>query len=449
MTGIYLPVILIGNPGMGKSTFINVIAKERISKATSSVEPVTSKVSYYDIKIPCREDNNMGIDHNLLKEDAYFRFIDTPGFDQKKDVNIAIEEIDNIFKKFEEGKERIPVILYFLQSGRSFGNEKDKKEKTLKLLRSLKTKKAKILFIITRCHEEEAEEWDQAPSFKEFLEENNLKKLVEDNDANILTCNLVGKSAFGLKRIFEKMHSYLNLVDGKEVYNESLIKGITEKPNFDEKLQYIKEKTHLFNQFQSKEDIINYANKKSKTLIGSFSLMAGSSGAVPIPFFDVAIMITLIVTEIIKIASFYGYAWHKISKNDITAILNGEEYIQRDENNDEYADTDRVKESVIPTQVALFDIIKSLLLGSFLTAAGLVIDDGFKFIPVIGTILGCIVGSIVDFSMVILYGKRANDYFRAKCQADDGTLFFCIRCHEYEIIFKKMKEFREDYIIYP
>jgi GTP-binding protein EngB required for normal cell division len=136
MTGIYLPVILIGNPGMGKSTFINVIAKERISKATSSVEPVTSKVSYYDIKIPCSEDNNMGIDNNLLKEDAYFRFIDTPGFDQKKDVNIAIKEIDDIFKKFEEGKERIPVILYFLQSGRSFGNEKDKKDKTIKLLRS-------------------------------------------------------------------------------------------------------------------------------------------------------------------------------------------------------------------------------------------------------------------------------------------------------------------------
>ena len=177
--------------------------------------------------------------------------------------------------------------------------------------------------------------------------------------------------------------------------------------------------------------------------------MAGSSGAVPIPFFDVAIMITLIVTEIIKIASFYGYAWQKISKNDITAILNGEKYIERDENNDEYTNTNEATESVIPNQVALFDIIKSLFLGSFLTAAVLVIGDGFKFIPVIGTILGCIVGSIVDFSMVILYGKRANDYFRAKCQADDGTLFFCIRCHEYEIIFKKMKEFREDYIIYP
>ena len=144
MTGIYLPILLIGNPGMGKSTFINVVAGERISKATSSVEPVTSKASYYDIKIPCGKDNNnIEINNNLFNEEAYFRFIDTPGFDQKKDVDIAIKEVNNIFKSFEEGKERIPVILYFLQSGRSFGNEPEKKEKTLKLLKFLKNKKAK------------------------------------------------------------------------------------------------------------------------------------------------------------------------------------------------------------------------------------------------------------------------------------------------------------------
>ena len=448
MTGIYLPILLIGNPGMGKSTFINVVAGERISKATSSVEPVTSKASYYDIKIPCGKDNNnMEINNNLFNDEAYFRFIDTPGFDQKKDVDIAIKEVNNIFKSFEEGKERIPVILYFLQSGRSFGNEPEKKEKTLKLLKFLKTKKAKIIFIITRCHEDEEEEWEQSPSFNEFLADNNLKELVEDNDSNILTCNLVGKSAFGMKKIFEKLHSYLNLIDGKEIYNESLIRGIIERPSFDQKLHYIKQKTHLFDEFRSKEDIITYANKKSMALIASFSTLAAASGAIPIPFGDVGVMITLIGTEIIKIASFYGYAWHKISKNDIISILNREKYIQRDEANDEYINTN--KNNVSPTKVVIFDVIKGLLLGSFITASGLVIDDGIKFIPVIGTILGCIVGSIIDFSMIVLYGKWAKDYYTSKCQADDGTLFFSIRCHEYEIIFKKMKEFKEEYIIYP
>lgn len=50
--GIYLPIALVGSPGVGKSTFINIINGSRISKASSSDEPVTSKSAYYDVKIP-------------------------------------------------------------------------------------------------------------------------------------------------------------------------------------------------------------------------------------------------------------------------------------------------------------------------------------------------------------------------------------------------------------
>ena len=103
-----------------------------------------------------------------MEEEAYIRFIDTPGFDEKKDVEISIKEVNKIFKSFEGGKERIPVILYFLScDGRSFGNEKNKKEKTLKLLNCLNSTKAKLLFIITHWLDEE--EWDKAPSLREFL----------------------------------------------------------------------------------------------------------------------------------------------------------------------------------------------------------------------------------------------------------------------------------------
>lgn len=158
-------------------------------------------------------------------------------------------------------------------------------------------------------------------------------------------------------------------------------------------------------------------------------------------------MISLIGTAIIKIASFYGYAWRKISKNDIISVLNGEQYIRRNEENDEYINTDNT--APVLTRVVIFDVIKGLLLGSFMTATALVIDDGIKAIPVIGTILGCIVGSIIDFGMLLLYGKRAKNYFQSKCQTDDGTIFFCIRCHEYESIFKKFKEFQNYDIIYP
>ena len=82
-------------------------------------------------------------------------------------------------------------------------------------------------------------------------------------------------------------------------------------------------------------------------------------------------------------------------------------------------------------------------------ATALVIDDGIKAIPVIRTVLGSVVGSIIDFSMLILYAKRAKKYFQSKCRNDDGTIFFCDRCHEYEIIFKKFKGFQNYDIIFP
>ena len=59
MTGIYLPIVLIGSPGVGKSTFINLVNGGRISKATSSDEPVTSKTAFYDVKIPGQKNDEL------------------------------------------------------------------------------------------------------------------------------------------------------------------------------------------------------------------------------------------------------------------------------------------------------------------------------------------------------------------------------------------------------
>ena len=80
------------------------------------MEPVTSKIAYYDVKIPenLGESKDNELNNELLNEDVFIRFIDTPGFDTKKDVKITKCEIENIFKNFERGKEHIPVILYFL-----------------------------------------------------------------------------------------------------------------------------------------------------------------------------------------------------------------------------------------------------------------------------------------------------------------------------------------------
>ena len=118
MDGIYLPIILVGTPGVGKSTFINILNGCRIAKANPSDNPVTSKSAIYDVKIPGNE-INIPLDNKNLKQEAFIRFIDTPGFDLEKDIDNALKEINKIFKLFKELKflkflKKIMLKLYLL-----------------------------------------------------------------------------------------------------------------------------------------------------------------------------------------------------------------------------------------------------------------------------------------------------------------------------------------------
>lgn len=451
-TGVYLPILLIGCPGVGKSSFINVFAGERISKASSAMEPVTSKIAYYDVKIPENQgDNNDNeLNNELLNEDVFIRFIDTPGFDTKKDVQITKDEIEKIYKDFKNGKEHIPVILYFLQNGRSFSLDDNKKE--LELLDYLKNKNAKIVFIITRSTEDR---WEQTDSFIQFLTEKQLQNLVEKDESNIFACNLRGRNAFGFKEIFKKLYSMLNIINGNEVFNESLINELKAKPTFNEKIKLLKEKTNFFEFFNSKNDIIKTAELKADLLIGSLSTVAAIAGACPIPFADVVIVQMLIITAILSIGYFYGYIYKKVSKQDLLTIFKGGLYCKDKKIKDEYFDAnvssvntcDKVNKISIIKNINAFII--SSLTSSVLTAGALFIDDGFKFIPIIGSIIGAALGAICDFGLVINFGINANKYYKSKCEADDGTLFFCTRCYEYIIIFKKFKKFDSFNLIYP
>ena len=109
MDGIYLPIILVGTPGVGKSTFINILNGCRIAKANPSDNPVTSKSAIYDVKIPGNE-INIPLDNKNLKQEAFIRFIDTPGFDLEKDIDNALKEINKIFKLFKMEKKEFQLF---------------------------------------------------------------------------------------------------------------------------------------------------------------------------------------------------------------------------------------------------------------------------------------------------------------------------------------------------
>ena len=445
--GVYLPVVLVGSPGVGKSTFINILNGSRISKASSSEEPVTSKSAFYDIKIPGKDDNEiLMVDEGIIQE-AYLRIVDTPGFDLEKDIKIALNELKRIFQDFREGKEKIPVILFFMNPfGRNSTKDTDKKKKIIEILKLIKDNKAKIIFVIT--HIPKNGKWAKEYSFIKNLKEQGLEELVEANKSNIIKCDFIGENAYGIKEIFDKIYTYLNIIldennqpTGK-IYTQSFIDDIKNFQTFDEKLQYIKSKTSLFDHFESKEDIIDYANKKSKILIYSMSTLAAISGANPIPFTDIVVVLAIQAGTIIQIGKNFGYIWKTISKHDLESIYKGELYnpniIQNQNQGEAHMNIKDIEKLVL-----------TIFFKGVMMTICLNIDDVLKIFWGIGSIVGAILGSIIDGGIVFKYSNNARKYYESKCKADDGTIFFTTRCAEYEIIFRQFELFKNFDLIYP
>lgn len=441
--GIYLPVILCGSPGVGKSTFINDFAMHRISKASPSQQGVTTKSANYDVIIPgnSKEENNIDIDG--IKQEAYIRFIDTPGFDLEKEVDIVQKEIKKVFDEFKEGKERIPVVLYFLNPiGRNFSKEDKKANKIFEILKFLKQNNSKIIFVVT--HLNEKERWQQKASFKQRLKETELGDLIEKDESNIIKVQLVGGDPKGIKKIFKKIYDYINFIyddNNKQTDQkyQSLMEEIQKRPTFDEKLMFIKSKTNLFNEFQSQEDILSYGKKKAKNIMISMSAAAAGAGAIPIPFVDVGVVMSIIASTIVKIGKSYGYVWKRISKKDLFAIYRGELYKKGNEDNS----------SIFHNYLELVKIVGEIFAKGILMLFSLTIDDVIKSIWGVGTVVGMIIGAAADSGIVCKYSYNAQKYFESKCKEDDGTIFFCTRCGEYEVIFRKFKQFENYDLIIP
>ena len=109
----------------------------------------------------------------------------------------------------------------------------------------------------------------------------------------------------------------------------------------------------------------------------------------------------LIIIAILSIGYFYGYIYKKVSMQDLLTIFKGGLYIKDSNIKDEYFDAnistvntyDKINKIGIIKNINAFII--SSLTSSVLTAGSLFIDDGLKFIPLIGSIIGSAFGSFM------------------------------------------------------
>ena len=253
----YLNVLIMGRSQSGKSTFINLLLNEKRAKEGGNSCGCTEKtVKYKILNYP-------------------IKLYDTIGFgDEDKNV----EDILNFFKKMDEefsfSKEKIHLILYFIDGGA--GNKFSKNEKVL--LEEIQKRNILTFYIVNKF------EFDPKQNLKRY--NNELKKIYrsltsfigsnyfstneEENLRKFIGVNLVkqspNKPIFGFKSIINNIYKYFK--EESKIFNEILEQYIREKEflPWDELLTKLK-KNFFFSHLQHYEELEQKYNLEARNAI--------------------------------------------------------------------------------------------------------------------------------------------------------------------------------------
>lgn len=187
-----LNILTCGKPGLGKSSFINIVLKEKRAKEGEGTA-VTSDIIRYS--------------HPFFP----IAFYDTPGTDTPEAVQMLKEELELYNIKLKEIKKKIHLIIWFLD----YRNRVDiKNEKSL--LENLLKFDAEFLFVINYVNNTiESEEYKTkieiiVDSLEEIFEGKvpDLKdRIIPVNLLNYTNEGIIITPRFGLDKLFNKIYS--------------------------------------------------------------------------------------------------------------------------------------------------------------------------------------------------------------------------------------------------
>lgn len=261
-------IMVLGKPGTGKSTLINVLSNKKRSLEGRG-ESVTKRIIKYIIK-----------DYNIS-------LYDTPGFELDKDINMIIKEIKKLQKQLFQGKHQINLVFYLIT-----GCARDFYENEKKILKTLIEYNIPTFFLLTFSND-----LKKSKEFKEIVEINLRRTLKQIdkvkgmnyyyNQVKVFPVHLLDEnddscSNFGLKTVmeaaFEKFknciieENELDLLDN--IMNDYQKENSDEKPNRIKEIFNLLEGKEIYKYFKDIDDVLNSSIDQSKSVISKYTIYA-------------------------------------------------------------------------------------------------------------------------------------------------------------------------------
>ena len=308
-----LNIALMGHSGGGKSTLLNLVFNELVSRTSASSKDVTTKCSEYYLPIKNNyEKNNENI--------GQIRFIDFPGVSEEKCDQE--QYIINTIEEYKKNFEQIDIALFYIDNG--FGRELS--PKSLKLIKFLNEYKIKILFIIN----------GGIDKTKFDIKKTSLKSAIDNDEIinedfnNIISADYYQffdkKKREGISNIFEKIKEIIKIKDTSFNVNS------LSRQNYLQQFDILRKSSRVFEAYNNLEEMIESIKIKAYILVTGYSLATVGTSFLTmfVPIVDSVLAYTFQYNMIARLLKLYGFNSDEYDKWEI--LLSGGDTIKKKAN---------------------------------------------------------------------------------------------------------------------